>query len=151
RLTVDELMAASRRRLQRRRRAGSSAVAVAAITVLPAMGTARLGTSLLNPPRLTTPTRATTMGPGPALRGVTPTEDPGAARSRLGAAMRSAVSTAAPGAMLSGEFTVRHGATEAQPGTDGTWTAPSYYFEGEQIIDAAGIHGVITISVSRLV
>lgn len=151
RLNVDELMAASRRRLHRRRLViASGAIAITAVSLLTAALATGFGTPLPDPATVTTATGVATARPEPTLKGATPTEDPRTAQIRLAGAMRLAVSSAVPSAKVGGEFTVRHGATVARLLADGNWYAPSYYFEGQQTLEAAGVHGVITISVSRL-
>jgi len=145
RLDVDELMAASRQRLRRHRWAvGSAGAAVLAATVVVTVAVAAPGRPVVGP---TTPTPPAT--PKPTLAGVAPSEDPQAAKVRLAAAMRTVVLDAVPQAHLGGEFDVLHRDIEATPTADGTWYAPAYVFQGQQVIDAAGRHGVIIVSVMR--
>jgi len=147
-LDVDELMAASRRRLNRRRWAvGSVAAAALGVTLAVAVAVAGPGRPVLGP---TTPTPPATLAtPKPTLAGSAPSEDPQAAKARLAAAMRTVVLDAVPGARLGGEFDVRHHDFDATLTADGTWYAPAYLFQGQQVIDARGRHGVITVSVMR--
>jgi hypothetical protein len=144
-LDVDELTAASRRRLHRHRWAvGTVGVAVLAIASATAIAFAAPARPVLGP---ATPTPPVT--PEPTLAGIAPAEDPTAAAARLAAAMRSVVTDVVPGVHLGGEFDVRHYDVDARLLSDGAWFAPAYVFQGQQVIDAGGRHGVITISVMR--
>jgi len=148
RLDVDDLMAASRRRLRRHRWATASAgVAVLAIAVATAVVVAGAPGRPVDPTTTTPP--ATPAPPQPTLAGLAPYEAPQAAKARLAAAMPTVVLAAVPAAHLGGEFDVVHHDFDATPTTDGAWYAPAYLYQGQQIIDAGGRHGVITVSAMR--
>jgi len=82
----------------------------------------------------------------PLFAGAEPTEDPAAAKVRLGGAMRSAVLAVVSDAELGGNFVVIHNAWGPSGSSDGK---PVYAFTARTSITRGGRTGTVHITVSR--